>query len=165
MYTLRPSTRGFTLIELLVVIAIIGILASVVLASLNASREKARDVTRVSQLVEIKKALEIYFIDNGEYPDNGSPGGGTPLTRSGGSAASPNDLADRLTPDYISSLPPDPNGNQYSYVRRVTPPGYAIRVDFEDNDRPGTDANGVCKTGINVLSGWWGASVPECEGF
>ena len=53
------TRRGFTLIELLVVIAIIGILSSVVLASLNTARAKARDATRLSDMREIVKLVSI----------------------------------------------------------------------------------------------------------
>lgn len=59
---------GFTLLELLVVIAIIGVLAAVVVASLNASRGNARNAAVLSQMAEYEKALGLYYLEFGEYP-------------------------------------------------------------------------------------------------
>lgn len=60
--------KGFTLIELLVVISLIGLLSSIVLVGLEGARTQARDATRLSDVAQIKRALEIYRIDNGKYP-------------------------------------------------------------------------------------------------
>ena len=91
--------RGFTLIELLVVIAIIGILASVVLASLNSARRKSRDVRRIADIKQIKLALDLYF-DAAKGPD----GSGTSASYPGGT-----DPTAMLVPTYISVLPKDPS--------------------------------------------------------
>ena len=64
----KNSEYGFTLIELLVVISIIGLLASVILVSLNGARVKGRDVKRLSDLKQIQTALELYYSDNNHYP-------------------------------------------------------------------------------------------------
>lgn len=62
MYNNR--SRGFTLIELLVVIAIIGILSSVVLASLNTARSKGNDAAIQSNLSAIATQAEIWYSSN-----------------------------------------------------------------------------------------------------
>ncbi|MES2436925.1 MAG: type II secretion system protein [Patescibacteria group bacterium] len=63
----RNNQKGFTLIELLVVIAIIGLLSSVVLASLNTARLKARDTAIKSAVIQYRTLLEQEFNDTGSY--------------------------------------------------------------------------------------------------
>ncbi len=61
---------GFTLIELLVVISIIGLLASIITASLGTARAKARDVKRRADSKQIETALNLYYSDYGSWPNS-----------------------------------------------------------------------------------------------
>ncbi|MDR3571017.1 MAG: type II secretion system protein [Candidatus Pacebacteria bacterium] len=101
-----PASGGFTLIELLVVIALIGILASIILASLNNARSKARDTTRVANLRTIQTGLELYADGHGgQYPAT---------------------LATLVTTGALTTLPTDPNtGTTYAYIAYSTVSGGA----------------------------------------
>ena len=60
--------KGFTLIELLVVIAIIALLSTLSVVALNSARAKSRDARRVSDIKQLRTALEMYFDQNMAYP-------------------------------------------------------------------------------------------------
>jgi prepilin-type N-terminal cleavage/methylation domain-containing protein len=69
---MKNLKKGFTLIELLVVVAIIGILASVVLASLNTARAKGADAAIKANMANMRAQAEIIYADKSCYSSDGS---------------------------------------------------------------------------------------------
>ncbi len=122
--------KGFTLIEMLVVIAILGLLATVLLVTINpvAQIQKANDARRKGDLNQLQHALEMYYQDNGSYP----PSSGNKIKGlNWGSSWSP----------YMSNLPQDPV-SKYSYVYYSTGQAYYLYAHLE---RGAADPQ-ACKT-------------------
>jgi prepilin-type N-terminal cleavage/methylation domain-containing protein len=107
---------AFTLVELLVVIAVIWLLSTVAVVSLDRSRMNARNATRKANLLQVSKALELYYSDNGSYPSTGGSWRGACSNYQ----AFPDAYVDAthdawipgLTPQYMARLPRDPNTNK-----------------------------------------------------
>jgi prepilin-type N-terminal cleavage/methylation domain-containing protein len=147
MNAARPDAeRGFTLIELLVVIAIIGLLSSVILASLNSARAKGRDASRTASIRQIQNALELYYDTNGSYISSADVVITTALTP--------------LVPNYISALPNtsiNTSNNPYRYyTASVNPaPWYAIYIPYETKAACYVCAGTMCQAG----QGWWSVNI------
>lgn len=116
----RTRAKGFTLIELLVVIAIIGILASIVLASLNSARKKSRDARRVADIKQLQLALELYFDANANvYPSQLTD----LLTGCSGKAC-------------IPAISKDPLGGANYFYCKESATDYHLAAELEENTSP-----------------------------
>lgn len=62
------KNRGFTLLELLVVIVILGILATYVGTKIMGKPDEARQTQARIQIQALENALNMYRLDNGDYP-------------------------------------------------------------------------------------------------
>ena len=142
--TPKPKSKvGFTIVELLVVIVVIAILAAISIVAYNGIQNRSKDSKVSSEVSHVKKAIELYKIDNGIYPSLGTDDAGYSFSG----------LSSALVPTYISSLPSD--YGLYQYVRgSVSTNSYGIYI--RNVSKPN------CKTGVNMNMGWWGAGVLSC---
>ncbi len=151
------SKKGFTLIELLVVIAIIGLLSTLAIVSLNNARVKARDSSRLSDMKQIRTALELYYDKNNQYPPN--PGSLALCTTCIEGAENNSNWSDVIV--FLNILPKDPtrsgttNGYRYIISNTNGRQSYTMLVRLEKN-------SSWCS--ISVLPGHssWISSYPSC---
>lgn len=118
----QPSTgytgeRGFTLIELMIVVAIIAILAGILIPNFVNARAQAQTSACESNLRAIATAMELYYSDNGRYPDAGA----IPDALNSGTVAylnnTPRDPADAgVTPSKYTFTQPTGDGQSYLIV-------------------------------------------------
>ena len=116
MQKLKHTRGGFTLIELLVVISIIGLLASVVMASLNSARGKARNANRLAGIDTLYKAFNLSVDSSGSFPSTGGSWACVSATcYEGWSPYGANGTVDAFLAPSLTQKPSDPVGGSRGY--------------------------------------------------
>lgn len=134
--------HGFTLIEIMVVIVILGILASVVVPRIMDRPDEAKIVKAKSDIRAIEAALNLYRLDNFNYPSTDQ--GLEALVKKPTGSPEPRNYKQG---GYLDRLPKDPWGQNYQYLN----PGRRGQIDifsFGADGQPGGE-------GTNADIGNW----------
>lgn len=132
----RSRQSGFTLIEIMVVVVILGILAAVVVPRIMDRPDAARVVKAKQDIRVLESALNLYKLDNFNYPST-QQGLQALVTKPSGDPEPKNWKAG----GYIKSLPNDPWGNPYQYLQPGTHGEFDIFSLGADNKPGGDGAN------------------------
>ena len=103
--------NGFTLIEIMVVVVILGILAAIVVPKIMNRPEQAKEVKAKQDIMSISEALDLYNLDNGQYPTTDQ--GLMALVKKPTSNPIPSHWR---TGGYLKMMPEDPWGRAYQYL-------------------------------------------------
>ena len=129
--------KGFTLVELLVVIAIIGILSTLSVVSLNSARAKSRDARRLSDIKQIRTALDMYYDASSTYPTTSctstplGTGNCACLTSVGWTNTSTTNCTGTI---FMQKVPSDPlSSGAYTYTSTSSGQSYEIVYKLEAN--------------------------------
>jgi general secretion pathway protein G len=134
----RPSKQtGFTLIEIMVVMVILGLLVAVVAPNILGRGEEARIGVAKTQLRNIASALDLYKLDNFNYPST-EQGLEALVTKPSGSPEAKN----WNKSGYLPSVPKDPWGLEYQYVSPGSEGPYDL-YSFGPDQREGGDEEGA----------------------
>lgn len=107
---MRDGQSGVTLIEMMIVLVIIAIIASVVVPNVIGRPDEARLTVARTDLRSIGSALELYRLDNRQYPTTRQ--GLEALVEKPTQAPQPVNWSEN---GYLSQAPIDPWGQPYVY--------------------------------------------------
>jgi general secretion pathway protein G len=146
----KTVLKGFTLIELLVVISIIAVISTLLLANLNAARERGRDTQRKADLRNIQTALRIFYNDYGGFPNAGTGANAGKIVGCGQST-SPGPFTCEYGSQWsadnkviMSVLPKDPLSSQAYQYEFTDLDNYKLSACLENkSDDKGVSASGA----------------------
>ena len=158
---------AFTLVELLVVIAIIVLVATVIVIAMRDALAKARDSKRITEVDTLRKALALYYSEEGKYPEQTS---WVCLEKD----ADENGNFSQEMKNWLPTIPRDPlypqqkePGHTYCYHYKTKNSGqeYKIHVLMEK----AADYEVYSENGDEMITYLWegseGNPLPLCQGY